>query len=83
MKHVAKKRILQYTAVFEPAPEGGYVVYVPALPGCMTQGETFEEAQRNAQDAVEGYLAASRDLEEEIPQENEGVIITRVSASAQ
>ncbi|MBI2339124.1 MAG: type II toxin-antitoxin system HicB family antitoxin [Deltaproteobacteria bacterium] len=38
------------------ADEGGYVVYIPALPGCVTQGDTFEEAQRMARDAVKGYL---------------------------
>lgn len=43
---MAKKisqKILKYTAIFEPAEEGGYVVSVPALPGCATQGETFEK----------------------------------------
>ena len=40
-----KKKSYKYTAVFEPAEEGGYVVYIPALPGCVTQGETFEEAK--------------------------------------
>ena len=38
------EKVLKYTAVFEPAEEGGYVVTVPALPGCATEGDTFEEA---------------------------------------
>ncbi len=38
-----------YTALFEPAEEGGYTVTVPALPGCITGGDTFEEAQAMAQ----------------------------------
>ncbi len=33
-----------YRVVIEPAEEGGYNVFVPALPGCLTQGETYEEA---------------------------------------
>ena len=45
-----------YTAVFEPAEEGGYVVSFPALPGCNTQGETLEEARAMAADALQGYL---------------------------
>ena len=40
MQHI----ISNYTAIFEPAEGGGYVVYIPALPGCATQGDTFEEA---------------------------------------
>ncbi|MCK4554272.1 type II toxin-antitoxin system HicB family antitoxin [Candidatus Parcubacteria bacterium] len=52
-----KKKVYKYTAVFEPAEEGGYVVYIPALPGCVTQGETFEEAQQMAEDVVAGYLS--------------------------
>lgn len=45
-----------YTAVFEPAEEGGYVVTFPALPGCATQGETLDEARAMAADALRGYL---------------------------
>ncbi|EKD78704.1 MAG: hypothetical protein ACD_41C00291G0002, partial [uncultured bacterium] len=38
---------LSYTVLFEQAEEGGYIAFVPALPGCMTQGETFEETKNN------------------------------------
>lgn len=54
-------KIYQYTVVFEPAEEGGYVVSVPALPGCVTQGETLEEAMAMAKDAIEGYLSVLKD----------------------
>ncbi len=77
-----KQNVKSSTAVFEPAVEGGYVVYVPALPGCATQGETFEEAQKNARDAIEGYLAAASELNEEVPVEPEGTIIARVQAAS-
>lgn len=70
-----------YTAVFEPAEEGGYIVSVPTLPGCATQGETFEEAYRNVQDAIEGYLAAARALNEDVSLEPHGTIIARVPAA--
>jgi predicted RNase H-like HicB family nuclease len=56
-----------FTAIFEPALEGGYVVYVPSLPGCATQGDTFEEATDMAKDAIEGYLATLKDIGETIP----------------
>ncbi len=45
-----------YTAVFEPSEDGGFVVSVPALAGCITQGETFEEAREMVIDAIRGYL---------------------------
>jgi len=43
-------------AVFEPAEEGGFTVYVPSLPGCISEGDTFEEAVENIKEAVELYL---------------------------
>ena len=58
------KKIYNFTAIFEPAEEGGYVVYVPAIPGCMTQGETFEEAEMMAKDAIEGCLEVLNENEE-------------------
>lgn len=65
-----------YTAVFEPASEGGYVVTVPALPGCFTQGETFTEARAMATEAITGYLEALQKLGEDIPVEH-GAALTR------
>ena len=41
---------------FIPAEEGGYTVEVPALEGCVTEGDTFEEAERNAREAISLYL---------------------------
>lgn len=79
---MAKKisqKILKYTAIFEPAEEGGYVVSVPALPGCATQGETFEEAVAMIKDAIQGYLAVFKDERHKIPQEKEDVVVTKVS----
>ena len=45
-----------YTAVFEPAEEGGFIVTFPALPGVVTEGDTLEEARAMAADAARGYL---------------------------
>ena len=72
------QKIHNFTAIFEPAEEGGYVVTVPALPGCATQGETFEEATVMIQDAVQLYVKSLRDLKEEIPIESENVVISKV-----
>jgi len=51
-----KTQQLNYTVLFEPAEEGGYVVTCPALPGMVTEGDTLEEARANAIEAIEGYL---------------------------
>jgi len=45
-------RALSYSVFYQEAAEGGYVAFVPALPGCHTQGETLEEAKRNVEEAV-------------------------------
>ena len=45
-------------AIVHPAEEGGFWAEVPALPGCVTQGETIEEVTANLQEAVEGWLEA-------------------------
>jgi len=37
--------------------DGGYTVTAPSLPGCITEGDTVEEAMKNAQEAIQGYLA--------------------------
>lgn len=73
------KEILKYTAIFEPAEEGGYVVSVPALPGCVTEGDTFEEAVYMIKDAVKGYLTVLKKEGLEIPKETEDVVVTKVS----
>jgi antitoxin HicB len=59
----------QYTAVFEPAEEGGYVVTMPALPGLVTEGDTLEEARAMVKDAIRGYLKSLIKQGEEIPHE--------------
>jgi len=50
-----RQNLLTYTVFFEPAPEGGYTVTVPALPGCSTEGDTLEEARGMAADAIKCY----------------------------
>ena len=69
---MAKKltqKVLKYTVIFEPAEEGGYVVSVPALPGCVTEGDTLEEAIEMVKDAISGYIASLKKHREPIPEE--------------
>ncbi len=73
-KKVAK--VFQYTAIFEPEKSGGYSVIIPALPGCISQGENFEEALTNIKEAAELYL---EDLKEsEIPKEEKPIVVSPV-----
>jgi predicted RNase H-like HicB family nuclease len=51
---------MKFTAIYEPAAEGGYVAYVAELPGANTQGETLAEARENLKDAVEMLLDCYR-----------------------
>lgn len=47
--------------VFDPSDEGGYTVYVPSLPGCISEGDTKEEAIENIRRAIELYLEPVED----------------------
>ena len=49
---------MKITIVLEPQEEGGFTAYVPSLPGCISQGETKEEATKNIKEAIELYLEA-------------------------
>ncbi len=51
-------KIHHYTAIFQKEPEGGYTVIIPALKGCVTYGETIEEASIAAKEAIESYLGS-------------------------
>jgi len=58
-----------YTVVLETEKDGGFVVSVPALPGCFTQGDSRDEALRNAREAIAAYVEELRARGEEIPLE--------------
>lgn len=50
-----------FTAVYEPAEEGGYVAFVEEVPGAISQGETLEEARENLKEALELMLEVNRE----------------------
>jgi len=52
---------MKLRVVLEPSDEGGYTATVPALPGCISEGDTREEALRNIREAIELYLEAVDD----------------------
>ena len=49
---------MKLTIILEPQEEGGFTAYVPSLPGCISQGDTKEEAIKNIKEAIELYLEA-------------------------
>ncbi len=71
-----------YTVILEPDPEaGGYTVLVPALPGCVTEGATVEEALANAREAISLTLEDLAARGEPIPEDRADVRLERVSVS--
>lgn len=48
--------MLTYFVELEPQKEGGYTAIVPTLPGCISEGDSVEEALENIRDAIEGYI---------------------------
>ena len=56
---------LTFQVLLKKEPEGGYTVTVPSLPGCVTYGDTIEEAVEMAREAIELYLESLREYEDE------------------
>ena len=80
-----QKKIYSYSVFYEATPKDGYVAFVPALPGCHTQGETLEETEGNVREAIELYLESLASHRETIPEETksfQGVVKVPVSLPA-
>ena len=56
---------MKYTVIIEKGRESGYVAYAPALKGCVSQGRTKAQAQKNLKEAMEAYVEAL--IEDGIP----------------
>jgi len=71
---------MRYTVVLEPDDKGrGYTVLVPALPGCVTEGSTREEALTNAREAILGFIEGLRKAGEPVPEEKEPLELATVT----
>jgi predicted RNase H-like HicB family nuclease len=66
-----RMKTLNYRIRLVKEEEGGYTVIVPALPGCITFGETVEEAIAMAKEAIEGYIETLIDLRKDVPTDND------------
>ena len=60
-----------YRIVLRKEPEGTYTAIVPALPGCITWGETVEHALEMAKEAIKGYIEVLQEEGEPVPNDNE------------
>jgi predicted RNase H-like HicB family nuclease len=60
---------VRYTVVLEQEEDGGYVVSVPALPGCVSEGDTRAEALKNIREAIELYVEDCRESGDPVPTE--------------
>ena len=73
---------MRYSVVLMPEPEvGGYSAFVPAIPGCATQGETVEEALAMAVDAATLLLEVMAEEGEELPTEAPGTIYASIDVT--
>lgn len=82
MKKITHK-FHHYTAVLEPdTKNGGFTVTIPALPGCISEGDTFEEAIVNVEEAAELYVEVMRSHKAEVPQEGMGIIFAPIAVRA-
>ena len=64
-------KILSYRILLKKEAEGGNTVIVPFLPGCVTYGDTIEEAIKMAKEAIQLYIESLQEHGEEIPTEEE------------
>lgn len=73
---------MRYTVVLIPDRRaGGYVAYVPAIPGCVTQGESIEQALAMAKDAATALTADMADLGEDVPAEPFGAVVAAIDVA--
>jgi antitoxin HicB len=71
---------MEYTIILEPNEENsGYTVLVPALPGCVTQGGTRDEAIMRAKEAIEAYVESLRKDGEPVPEETQPIEVLKVA----
>ncbi|MBS1708024.1 MAG: type II toxin-antitoxin system HicB family antitoxin [Armatimonadetes bacterium] len=71
---------MRYTVILQREEDGGYVAKVPALPGCVSQGDTRAEALANIREAAELYVEDCVAAGEPVPVESEAVEIELVGA---
>ncbi|MBI4099557.1 type II toxin-antitoxin system HicB family antitoxin [Candidatus Microgenomates bacterium] len=74
-------KVLKYDAVFEENEGGGYTVTVPSLPGCISEGDSFEKARVNIADAIKLYIEDLQADNKEIPSSNSPTFVGQISVA--
>lgn len=62
---------MRYTVLMDKNESSGYTVTVPTLPGCISQGDTWDEALKNIEEAITGYIETLKLLKKSVPVEVE------------
>ncbi|MBS1831567.1 MAG: type II toxin-antitoxin system HicB family antitoxin [Acidobacteria bacterium] len=73
---------MKYTVVLEREPDGGFVVTVPVLPGCVSQGDTRDEALANIRDAIDLYIEDCRAAGDPVPVEDSVEYVELITPAA-
>ena len=81
MKKKESKQVLDYSAIFSPAEEGGFNVSFPDFPGCVTFGRNFEEAKEKAKEVLALWLEELRSTRQSIPIHKRRPIIDEVEVT--
>ncbi len=71
-------KVASYRIMLKKEPEGGYTVMVPSLPGCITYGDTIEEAMEMGKEAVELYIESLMAHGDEIPTDEQTLEYTLI-----
>lgn len=78
--NIMKYSRMRYTVLMNRNDEGGYTVTVPALPGCISEGADWDEALKNIEEAIAGYIETLKILKKPVPVEVEVKFKTPVVA---
>ncbi len=66
-----KQTRMRYTVLMDKNESGGYTVTVPSLPGCISQGDNWDDALKNIEEAITGYIETLKILKKPVPVEVE------------
>ncbi|MDO9034144.1 MAG: type II toxin-antitoxin system HicB family antitoxin [Methanoregula sp.] len=66
-----KQTRMRYTVLMDKNEIGGYTVTVPSLPGCISQGDNWDDALKNIEEAISGYIETLKILKKPVPVEVE------------
>jgi antitoxin HicB len=66
-----KQTRMRYTVLMDKNETGGYTVTVPSLPGCVSEGDSWDEALKNIEEAISGYIETLKILKKPVPVEVE------------